>query len=176
MVLLKPGYEDEYEGTPPIYEIGCLGQIIHHEFQDDGRSNLILRGLTRVHIDAEERTDRLYRTAQVTIVADKYPPAGPDGVAEPVRRVLDSMVELLNLVGRSGDAKKIAAASEVPPGRICDLACHCLGFDIHVKQSLLAEQLVASRAETLQSWMQAMLKTIQRRVDSSGQPPEFSQN
>jgi len=176
MVLLKPGYEDDYERSPPIHEIGCLGQIIHHEFQDDGRSNLILRGLTRVRIDSEEYNDRLYRTARVSILEDEYPPDGPDAVAEPVRRVLDSMVEILTLVGRSGDAKKIATASEVPAGRICDLACHCLGFDITVKQTLLTEQRVASRAETLQAWMEALLKTIQRRVDPSGHPPEFSQN
>jgi Lon protease-like protein len=176
MVLLKPGYEDEYEGSPPICEIGCLGQIIHHEFQDDGKSNLILRGVSRVRIDAEEPSDRLYRVARVSLLDDEYPPAGPDAVSGAVRGVLDSMVEILTLVGRSGDAKKIAAANEVPAGRICDLACHCLGFDVSVKQSLLAERSVARRADTLQAWMQALLKTIQRRVDPSGHPPEFSQN
>ena len=176
MVLLKAGYEDDYEGSPPIHEIGCLGQIIHHEFQDDGRSNLILRGLSRVRITAEESNDRLYRTATVSLLDDEYPPDGPAGVIESVGRVLESMVEILTLVGRSGDAKKIATAREVPPGRICDLACHCLGFDIQVKQSLLAERIVARRAETLQAWMQALVKTIRQRADAGGRPPEFSQN
>ena len=31
MVLLKPGYEAEYEGRPPIYPIGCSGLITHAE-------------------------------------------------------------------------------------------------------------------------------------------------
>jgi Lon protease-like protein len=176
MVLLKPGYEDDYEGSPPIHEIGCLGQIVHHEFQDDGRSNLILRGLTRVRIDSEEFNDRLYRTAGVSILEDEYPPEGPEAVSDAVRCVLESMIEILTLVGRSADAQKIAGASEVPAGRICDLACHCLGFDVAVKQSLLAEQSVARRAETLLAWMLALLKTIQRRADPHGHPPEFSQN
>src|SRR5207247_10965767 len=126
MVLLKPGYEDDYEGSPPIYDTGCLGQIIHHEFQDDGRSNLILRGLARVRIDSEEFNDRLYRTARVSTLDDESPADGPEAVSEAVRRVLESMIEILTLVGRSGDAQKIAAASKVPAGRICDLACHCL--------------------------------------------------
>ena len=176
MVLLKPGSEDDYEGNPPIYEVGCLGQIIHHEPMEDGRSNLILRGLCRVHIDNEESNDRLFRTAQVTILEDSYPDSDSEGISQPVSRVLETMQEILTLVGRSGDAEKIAAAGEVPAGRLCDLACHCLGFDVHVKQSLLAELKVARRAETLLAWMQAMLQTIQRRVRPTGHPPEFSQN
>ena len=110
------------------------------------------------------------------MLEDEYPPDGPPGVSDAVSHVLESMVEILTLVGRSGDAEKLAAASEVPAGRICDLASHCLGFDINVKQSLLAERNVARRTETLQAWMQALLKTIQRRVDPSGHPPEFSAN
>lgn len=176
MVLLKPGHEDDYEGTPPVHDVGCLGQIIHHEPLPDGRSNLILRGQYRVRIDSEEPSDRLYRTAHVVILEDEYPPGGPDAVADDVEQVLDSMKEILTLVGRSADAKKIAAAGRVPPGRLCDLACHCLGFDSSVKQSLLAEQIVARRAETLLAWMQTLLKTIERRINPKGQPPEFSMN
>ncbi len=29
MVLLKPGWEHEYEGRPPVYPIGCSGVITH---------------------------------------------------------------------------------------------------------------------------------------------------
>ena len=28
MVLLRPGYEAEYEGRPPIYQVGCAGVIV----------------------------------------------------------------------------------------------------------------------------------------------------
>ena len=28
MVLLKPGFEADYEGRPPVYPIGCAGVII----------------------------------------------------------------------------------------------------------------------------------------------------
>ncbi len=44
MVLLRPGYEDDYEGRPPIYATGCSGLITHVERLDDGRFNLVLRG------------------------------------------------------------------------------------------------------------------------------------
>jgi Lon protease-like protein len=68
MALLKPGHETEYEGRPPIFELGCAGLITHVERQNDGRFNLILRGLEKFRIDVEEPpTDGvLYRIAHVT--------------------------------------------------------------------------------------------------------------
>ncbi len=176
MVLLKPGFEDEYEGSPPIFEIGCLGQIIRHELLDDGRSNVILKGICRVRIDVEEPSERMYRTASVSVLEDDYPPGGPGTVSVAVEQVLASMVEILKLVGRPGEAEKIAAARTVAPGKICDLASHCLGFDMTVKQSLLAELDVSRRAETLLAWMQALLKNLERRSRPAGHPPEFSLN
>jgi len=37
MVLLRPGYEKDYEGRPPIYDIGCAGVIEDYEQLPDGR-------------------------------------------------------------------------------------------------------------------------------------------
>jgi uncharacterized protein len=68
MVLLRPGFEDEYEGTPPIYATGCSGLITHSEQVEDGRYNLVLRGLEKFTVDSEEPavTGRLYRCAAIT--------------------------------------------------------------------------------------------------------------
>jgi Lon protease-like protein len=64
MVLLRPGYEADYEGRPPVFEVGCAGVITHAEQLGDGRYNLVLRGLERFRITDEE-TDRVYRVARV---------------------------------------------------------------------------------------------------------------
>ena len=44
MVLLRPGWEQDYEGRPPVYPIGCSGLITHVEQLADGRYNIVLRG------------------------------------------------------------------------------------------------------------------------------------
>ena len=31
MVALRPGFEKDYEGRPPIYDVGCAGQIQQYE-------------------------------------------------------------------------------------------------------------------------------------------------
>jgi len=43
MVLLRPGWERDYDGRPPLYRVGCSGVVTHVERLPDGRYNLVLR-------------------------------------------------------------------------------------------------------------------------------------
>jgi len=72
MVLLKPGYEVHYEQTPPVYDIGCAGNITHVERLPDGRFNIILKGIEKFRIEREQPpTDIvLYREAQVGAISE----------------------------------------------------------------------------------------------------------
>jgi Lon protease-like protein len=54
MVLLRPGWESDYEGRPPVYRTGCSGVITHAERLPDGRYNIVLRGLERFGILDED--------------------------------------------------------------------------------------------------------------------------
>jgi uncharacterized protein len=72
MVLLRPGWEADYEGRPPVFPIGCAGLITHHERLPDGRYNIILRGLQKFRIRGEE-AGRPYRVASVETI---HEPAG----------------------------------------------------------------------------------------------------
>jgi Lon protease-like protein len=67
MVLLQPGYEAEYDRNPPVYATGCSGLITHAERLDDGRFNVVLRGMEKFEIVHEEppAPGRLYRHAVV---------------------------------------------------------------------------------------------------------------
>ena len=61
MALLRPGYEEDYHNSPPIYPVICLGRIYKEERLPDGRWNLLLHGLTRARVESEVDADRLYR-------------------------------------------------------------------------------------------------------------------
>jgi Lon protease-like protein len=64
MVLLRPGWEGSYEGRPPIYDVGCAGVITHAEKLEDGRYNLVLRGMEKFSV-LHEDYQRSYRRAEV---------------------------------------------------------------------------------------------------------------
>ena len=71
MALLRPGWEEDYEGRPPVYSVGCAGLITNFEQLENGRYNIILRGLQKFRI-LDEDNQRNYRLAHV------------DGIIEPL--------------------------------------------------------------------------------------------
>jgi Lon protease-like protein len=69
MVALRPGFEKDYEGRPPIYEVGCAGRIQQYEKLPDGRYLILLRGLTTFRIASEDQR-KPYRLAHVEAVPE----------------------------------------------------------------------------------------------------------
>jgi len=69
MTLLKPGWEGDYEGRPPVYPIGCAGHMEQCEALPDGRFQIVLRGLARFRI-AEEHAGEPYRLADIVALED----------------------------------------------------------------------------------------------------------
>jgi hypothetical protein len=69
MVLLRPGYEADYEGRPPIHPIGCAGVIADVQELPDGRFNIVLDGLVKFRVTDEDRT-RSYRLARVSVLPE----------------------------------------------------------------------------------------------------------
>ena len=176
MVMLKPGYDEDYQGDPPIYEVGSIGRIIRHEELPDGRSNLILYGLRRVQIEHELPSDRLYRTASVMFLEDCYPAENSGELADRHQRARDLLAEILTLVGRCADAERLASSESTPLGRLCDIAAHSLSFDISAKQALLEELDVSKRSETLLAWMEALVQLYRKRLGPGSEPSPFSNN
>jgi hypothetical protein len=71
MVLLRPGFEADYDGRPPVYEIGCAGVIEDVEQLPLGEYNIVLRGLMRFRIVSEDES-RSYRLARVEALPETF--------------------------------------------------------------------------------------------------------
>src|SRR5436190_11566243 len=56
MVLLRPGFENNYEGRPAIYDVGCAGVITHSQPLADGRYDIVLRGMEKFRVTAEDHS------------------------------------------------------------------------------------------------------------------------
>lgn len=71
MVLLRPGYASLYEGNPPIFQIGCAGEITQAEELSDGRWIIVLRGTTRFRVLSEDHS-RSYRVGEVEPIEERH--------------------------------------------------------------------------------------------------------
>lgn len=69
MVMLRPGFEKDYEGRPPIYAVGCAGTIKDYERLPDGRYVILLTGLTTFRVLSEDQS-RPYRLARVEAIPE----------------------------------------------------------------------------------------------------------
>lgn len=69
MVLLKEGWEINYDENPPIHETGAVGRIVRSKRLDDGRYNIILYGLKKFVVRGENQ-DRSYRQGRIDIVEE----------------------------------------------------------------------------------------------------------
>lgn len=91
MAVLKPGYEEDYYGTPPVHEWGCAGRIVRHQRLDDDSSDIVLRGERVVHLE-EFVQDTPYRIARVRPSPEDRAfaeePGQPERLAE-LRTLLD---------------------------------------------------------------------------------------
>ncbi len=81
MVMLRPGWEKPHEASPPVYPVGCAGFITHADRLEDGRYNIILRGIEKFRIVGERRArsgPESYRLASIQSIAE-----APIGRASP---------------------------------------------------------------------------------------------
>jgi Lon protease-like protein len=144
MVLLRPGWEAHYEAQPPVFPIGCSGVITHTERLDDGRFNIVVRGVERFRILREDH-DRLYRRALIEPFAEHSLTAQDRDVVRSQRTKLESL--LSPAVGTAAtDPRTTAAMSDED---LVNALAQYLGLEPLEKQALLEKQSLRCRAESL---------------------------
>ncbi len=90
MVVLRGDWQQNYEGSPEIYPVGCVGRIVEREPLPDGRSNLVLLGRRRFQI-VEEFTGQPYRRARVEWLDDPRE-APAEAVLTALRQAVDALL------------------------------------------------------------------------------------
>lgn len=170
LVLLQPGWEPEYDSTPPIESVACLGRIGWHEQLPDGRFNLRLRGLARIGLTEELPTDKLYRVARAELIPDVVP--AELGRLKSLRKLLaEAVLPRFTGDGQSHQQLSELFAGDEPLGHVCDILSYALPLPLEMKQALLAEPHVDLRAEIMIQSLQVSAARAERVF-----PPAFSNN
>lgn len=139
MVLLRPGYQANYEGRPPVYSIGCAGLITHAEPLADGRYNIVLRGIEKFRI-VEEDHGRPYRLGRV----ERLPEALADQDRAAVHRHRHRIEALLAAaLERAGADPKFPPA--VPDEDLVNALAQYLDLDPIERQALLERDGILAR-------------------------------
>jgi Lon protease-like protein len=175
LVLPRPGWETMYQERPPLHDMACLGRIVADQRQEDGRYNLLLRGLARVRIVSEIETDKLYRSARVEVAADE--PPNPPHVQQHLRRAVGKAAERW-LSEKSGMAQQFEQLidSDLPLGALVDILSFALPLEAEFKQELLAEVNVEKRTRYLLDHLKSQQPPEATAAADRPFPPSFSTN
>jgi uncharacterized protein len=161
MVLLRPGWEGDYEGRPPVYPIGCAGVITHAERLPDGRFNIVLRGMEKFRVSDEEAGPQLYRLASVESL--------PEPAAETFREEMRTERRRLEalLVPQPEGQPDPKVPSSMPDEDLVNALAQYLEFEPVEKQALLERDGLLDRCRSLIDLLE--MKVIVSRHKWSGE-------
>lgn len=163
MVLLRAGFERDYDGRPPIHGVGCSGVIVHATRLDDGRYHILLRGLDRFRVLSEDH-ERPYRRATIEELPE--PPldeAGRRRLAD-LRRQLEERIGLDR--GAPGEGRSDAARQlgTLPDPEFVHVIAQHLDLEPIEKQALLECETIVDRGH-------ALLELLEMRRMTAHLPP-----
>jgi hypothetical protein len=139
MVLLQPGWQANYLGRPPVYSIGCAGLITHADALEDGRYNIILRGLEKFRIlgEADPTPTRLYRRARIEAIDEPVTTAVREVIRQGRSRLEALLTETTRIGGTLSDEDLVNALAQY------------LDLEPVEKQALLERDGLPSRCQSL---------------------------
>ena len=164
IVLLKPGYQENYEGRPPVYAIGCAAGITDViAGLPDGRIGVVLRGLVKFQITGEDES-RTYRLAHVDPIAESVD-ADEKVVLRRQRRQLES---LLTRPGSAFDLARMfpSLSDEV----LFNTLAHNMKVTVDQRQMLLEKEGVLARSQAMLDLLAELIPRSNRSAvtDRSG--------
>lgn len=156
-------WKDDYEGSPPLREAVCVGQIVKHHQLSDGRFVITLHGVCRARIIEELPTDEetLYRRAMLE----------PIGLAEVDEESLSERRQELRTLLTDTRLRDYSEASnvveyidnpEVPTSALFELVSFTLVSDEELRYRLLAEPDPARRSALITRDLTAIGRLLDR--------------
>ncbi|MEM9459338.1 MAG: LON peptidase substrate-binding domain-containing protein [Myxococcota bacterium] len=130
--LLRPGYEDDYEGRPELEDVFGLGRLVSHQKLPDGRRFIRVEGLGRVRRLEELPPRERFRELSVEVLPEGPPEDGHQ------LEVLKAQLERIGGVLDSDDTQMVHSVLRIPDARLMLYAITAimptLGFLAHGDQ------------------------------------------
>lgn len=154
VILLRPGWETNYYGAPPVHSLGTLGAIERAIKLDDGRYNLVVNGLVRFEV-RENVAETPYRIARVVAIPEMTHSA-TDALA---RRawLVDLSHRYLELLPGQTAVPELESASL---DSIANALVMSLNITVEEKQNLLEMNDVLERAGQVGQLLEERLETM----------------
>jgi Lon protease-like protein len=143
------GKADAHALRPPLKAICGAGVIETFDRYEDGRFDIVLRGLARVRLVEELPPAKLYREFRAEVLDDVLPAGGARALQGELEALRQLVFELsTKLPAESGASQLAEAVAQMKdPSSIVDLVAAAAVSDPDDRQEVLEELSVAKRLE-----------------------------
>jgi len=165
VAMLRPGWEKDYQGRPPVHAIAGAGEVIQAETLADGRYNILLDGRARIRILEEEPPEgRLYRVVRAERFEDHGPSSDDRNFQERLQELRMAHARLLMALGQSHpDVVGRLTVAGASPGAVIDRIVSAVVPDAEVRQRLLETADVSERLDLAVSALGELLTMVAGR-------------
>ena len=172
MSLLAEGWENDYDNTPNIEPVICVSQVLSHSKLEDGRYNILVAGVHRAKLVRElPMGERSFREAEAVLVEDHYGQNSTTKRNALKRELIEKLRTILPKQTEGGHLDDMLTI-DASLGVLTDVLAFALPLTIPMKQQLLSEPDVDSRARILVRYIDSVDDGNRPRVF----PPNFSSN
>jgi Lon protease-like protein len=161
VTLLARGWEDDYEGRPPVHPVAGAGRIVAHEQLDDGTHQILLAGVCRVELDELPMGGKPYRRAAATVLPDQGGVTPGD-----VRALMSCAGAVASIVRRQHEDFALGVTMEDAPGRIADTITDRLVALPTTRQRILETLPVDERVRLATEAVGALMVSLSEGVDN----------
>lgn len=162
MALLRGNWQEQYQGNPEIFPIGCAGEMVRVVPLPDGRFNILLKGLREYQIK-EESFAKSYREAVV-----EWGPPAKERLLTEYRQELSRLLE--TYLPNNEAVQKFLADPTVEDNFFVNFFAFHLDLLPIEKQSLLEARPLPERAARLRDILDFKLTETRWKEGGTGGP------
>lgn len=171
--VLAAGWENDYEGRPPLRQTACLCRIATHQKTKQGTYNVLVLGVRRLRLLRELPPKKIFRVVEGELLDDELPAdAAPAAAAALQQELLDAFKRSMPKIPNAYEQLDELLGSQITLGMLADIVAYTIDLDLEWKMRLLAECDVFRRTEMLLEAIAGRPAPGLRRAF----PPEFSIN
>lgn len=153
---LRPGYEKDYEGRPPVFDVAGMGYIIADQRLPDGRYHIVVRGVGRVRLLEELPPTRAYREVRAELLVDTRP-SRPAEMPSQHAQILALCDRLASHLDAEGDALRKLARASSSPSTCVDLVAAAVVTSADDRQMLLETLDPSERMDRVLAYLASIL-------------------
>jgi Lon protease-like protein len=169
--VLAAGWENDYEGRPPLRSTACLCRIATHQRTDQGTYNVLVLGVRRLRLVRELPPKKLFRVVEAELVDDVQTDTEAPGAVELQQQLLTAFKAAMPRIPDAYEQLDQLLGSQITLGMLADIVAYTVDLGLDVKVRLLQECDVIRRTQLL-------LEAIASRPSPARRtfPPDFSPN